>query len=87
MHPPPIPDRLPPPSTQSPPGKLSDTRQRFLGTRAPRLVPVNVRGQRSMLALSSRPWLGYSEMGRFQVTPLSYEALDYAEVRRAAPHV
>lgn len=31
-----------------------------------------------MLALSSRPWLGYSAMGRYNLTPLSYEALDYA---------
>ena len=30
-----------------------------------------------MLALSSRPWLGYSDMGRYNLTPLSYEALDY----------
>ena len=39
-------------------GSLSDTRTRFLGTRPPRLSPVSVRGRRSMLALSSRPWLG-----------------------------
>lgn len=31
-----------------------------------------------MLALSSRPWLGYSDMGRYNLTPLSYEALDYS---------
>jgi len=30
-----------------------------------------------MLALSSRPWLGYSDMGRYNLTPLSYEALDH----------
>lgn len=29
-----------------------------------------------MIALSSRPWLGYSDMGRYKFTPLSYEALD-----------
>lgn len=68
------------PGPKPPKGKLSDTRQRFLGTRPPRLFPVSVRGQRSMLALSSRPWLGYSDMGRFQIMPLSYEALDYAAV-------
>ena len=62
-------------------GKLTDTRQRFLGTRPPRLFPVSVRGGRALLALSSRPWLGYSDMGRWQVMPLSYEALDYAAVR------
>ena len=97
-------------------GQLSDTRTRFLGTRAPKLFAVPVRGRRSMLALSSRPWLvrpialcsqhpllhmlpagsmpapvplssiirlcmgvqGYSEMGRYTLSPLSYEALDYA---------
>lgn len=31
-----------------------------------------------MLALSSRPWLGYNDMGRYNFVPLSYEALDYA---------
>lgn len=58
-------------------GQLSDTRTRFLGTRPPKLFATNVRGKRSMLALSSRPWLGYSDMGRYNLTPLSYEALDY----------
>lgn len=82
----PLPPAPPNPShslrTPNPAGKLSDTRQRFLGTRAPRLFPVSVRGARSMLALSSRPWLGYSDMGRYSIMPLSYEALDYAAVRR-----
>eukprot|EP00879_Flechtneria_rotunda_P016767 GHRR01017550.1.p1 GENE.GHRR01017550.1~~GHRR01017550.1.p1 ORF type:complete len:1036 (+),score=359.64 GHRR01017550.1:786-3893(+) len=59
-------------------GKLSDTRQRFLGTRAPRLTAVYIRGGRSLLALSSRPWLGYADMGKWQFMPLSYEALDHA---------
>lgn len=59
-------------------GGLSDTRSRFLGTRPPKLFPCMIRGQRSMLALSSRPWLGYSDMGRFNISPLSYETLDYA---------
>lgn len=59
-------------------GQLEDTRTRFLGTRPPKLFAIMVRGQRSMLALSSRPWLGYSDMGRYNLTPLSYEALDYS---------
>lgn len=37
-----------------------------------------MRGERSMLALSSRPWLGYSDQGKFNLVPMSYEALDYA---------
>ena len=59
-------------------GQLSDSRSRFLGTRGPKLFSTDVRGVRSMLALSSRPWLGYSDMGRFSISPLSYEALDFA---------
>ena len=31
-----------------------------------------------MLALSSRPWLGYSDQGKFNLVPMSYEALDFA---------
>lgn len=54
-------------------GAMSDTRTRFLGTRPPKLFATTLRGQRAMLALSSRPWLGYSHMGRFNLTPLSYE--------------
>eukprot|EP00798_Chlamydomonas_sp_ICE-L_P023642 gene23642-9170_t len=61
-------------------GQLSDSRSRFLGTRGPKLFSTNVRGTRSMLALSSRPWLGHSDMGRFSIGPLSYEALDHASV-------
>ncbi len=59
-------------------GQLTDPRSRFLGTRSPKLFPTAVRGHRSMLALSSRPWLGYSDQGRFTLSPLSYETLDYA---------
>jgi splicing factor 3B subunit 3 len=59
-------------------GQLTDPRSRFLGTREPRLFAAPVRGVRSMLALSSRPWLGYSDQGRFSIAPLSYEPLDHA---------
>ncbi|KXZ43846.1 hypothetical protein GPECTOR_79g125 [Gonium pectorale] len=59
-------------------GQLSDSRSRFLGTRAPKLFGATVRGGRAMLALSSRPWLGYSDQGRFNLAPLSYDALDFA---------
>ncbi len=38
-------------------GQLSDTRTRFLGVRRPKLTAVPVRGKRSMLILSNRPWL------------------------------
>lgn len=59
-------------------GTLTDTRTRFLGTRAPKLFRAVVKGRPAMLALTSRPWLGFSDMGRYNVVPLSYEVLDHA---------
>ncbi|KAH7296253.1 hypothetical protein KP509_26G015800 [Ceratopteris richardii] len=59
-------------------GQLSDSRTRFLGLRAPKLFSAHVRGRQAMLCLSSRPWLGYIHQGRFLLTPLSYETLEYA---------
>ncbi|KAI5084296.1 hypothetical protein GOP47_0000465 [Adiantum capillus-veneris] len=59
-------------------GELSDTRTRFLGLRAPKLFSARIRGRQAMLCLSSRPWLGYIHQGRFLLTPLSYETLEYA---------
>ncbi|CEF98342.1 Cleavage/polyadenylation specificity factor, A subunit, C-terminal [Ostreococcus tauri] len=57
-------------------GQLSDMRVRFLGTRAPKLVRTSVRGESALVALSSRPWLGYSEKGTFVLSPISYVALE-----------
>ncbi|KAK2076313.1 hypothetical protein QBZ16_000837 [Prototheca wickerhamii] len=59
-------------------GALTDTRSRFLGTRAPRLAAAPLAGAPAMLALSSRPWVGYREQGRWTVVPASYGALDAA---------
>ncbi|KMZ63735.1 Pre-mRNA-splicing factor RSE1 [Zostera marina] len=59
-------------------GQLTDTRSRFLGLRPPKLFSVMVRGRRAMICLSSRPWLGYIYQGHFLLTPLSYNALEYA---------
>ncbi|CAA6670468.1 unnamed protein product [Spirodela intermedia] len=59
-------------------GQLSDTRSRFLGLKPPKLFSAMVRGRQAMLCLSSRPWLGYIHQGRFLLTPLSYETLEYA---------
>lgn len=58
-------------------GQLSDSRWRFLGLTPPKLVPVIVKGRRAMVALSKRPWLGYVDMGRYLLSPLSYDALDF----------
>jgi splicing factor 3B subunit 3 len=41
-------------------GEMSDTRTRYLGSRAVNLVQITLRGTGAVLALSSRPWLAYS---------------------------
>ena len=57
-------------------GQLSDTRMRFLGARAPKLVRTVIRGSPAMVALSSRPWLVYSEKGTFVLAPISYVPIE-----------
>ncbi|RMZ85025.1 hypothetical protein DV738_g144, partial [Chaetothyriales sp. CBS 135597] len=61
-------------------GELSDTRTRFLGLKPTKLFRVIVGGQVAVLALSSRPWLGYSDPQTlsFMLTPLDYVGLQYA---------
>ncbi|KAI9886022.1 MAG: pre-mRNA-splicing factor rse1 [Watsoniomyces obsoletus] len=60
-------------------GELSDTRTRFLGPKPAKLFRVSVKGQTAVLALSSRPWLGYSDRQTkaFMLTPLSYVGLEW----------
>ena len=60
-------------------GELSDTRTRFLGPKAVKLFRVSVQGSQAVLALSSRPWLGYSDSQTksFMLTPLSYVPLEF----------
>lgn len=60
-------------------GQLApDYRSRFLGAKPVKLFKVNVQGQPAVLALSSRSWLAYNYQGRYQITPLSYETLEWA---------
>ena len=61
-------------------GDLSDTRTRFLGPKAVKLFRVSVQGEAAVLALSSRPWLGYPQpqTKTFMLTPLSYAPLEWA---------
>lgn len=61
-------------------GELSNTQQRFLGPKAVKLSQVTVEGQNCVLALSSKPWLGYAEpiTGGFSLAPLNYEELEWA---------
>jgi len=60
-------------------GELTDTRQKFLGPKAVRLFQVSVQRRTCVLALSSRPWLGYPDpmTKGFTMTPLSYEELEW----------
>ncbi|KUL89482.1 hypothetical protein ZTR_04439 [Talaromyces verruculosus] len=60
-------------------GELSDTRTRFLGAKPVKLFGVSVKGQPAVLALSSRPWLGYSDVQTksFMLTSLDYVGLEW----------
>jgi splicing factor 3B subunit 3 len=60
-------------------GELTDTRQKFLGPKPTKLFQVSVQNQACVLALSSRPWLGYTDpiTKNFVMTPLSYSELEY----------
>ncbi|MCJ1394468.1 pre-mRNA-splicing factor rse1 [Xylographa bjoerkii] len=60
-------------------GELSDTRTRFLGHKPAKLFRVSVKGHPAVLALSSRPWLGYSDPQTkgFMLTPLNYVDLEW----------
>ncbi|KAK3946289.1 Pre-mRNA-splicing factor rse-1 [Diplogelasinospora grovesii] len=59
-------------------GELTDTRHKFLGLKAVRLFQVTVQRQPCILALSARPWVGYTDLMRgFMMTPLSYEDLEW----------
>ncbi|XP_065186396.1 splicing factor 3B subunit 3-like [Sycon ciliatum] len=59
-------------------GDLTDTRTRYLGSRAVKLFNVKMQGKDAVLCVSSRSWLSYAYQTRFHLTPLSYEVLEYA---------
>ncbi|EXL79043.1 hypothetical protein FOPG_07023 [Fusarium oxysporum f. sp. conglutinans race 2 54008] len=60
-------------------GELSDTQTRFLGLKAIKLFQVTVKGQTCVLALGSKPWMGYIDPKRgFTMTPLECEELHWA---------
>ncbi|KAK7735294.1 pre-mRNA-splicing factor rse1 [Cytospora paraplurivora] len=60
-------------------GDLTDTRQKFLGIKPVRLFQVTCQGSVCVLALSSRPWLGYADplTRSFMMTPLNYPELEW----------
>jgi splicing factor 3B subunit 3 len=61
-------------------GELSDTRTRFLGHKPTKIFKVSVKGNSAVLALSSRPWLGYSDpqTKSFMLTPIDTVDLEWA---------
>ncbi|EWY92301.1 pre-mRNA-splicing factor rse-1 [Fusarium oxysporum NRRL 32931] len=59
-------------------GELSDTQTRFLGLKAIKLFRVTVKGQICVLALGSKPWMGYTDSKRgFMMTPLDCDELEW----------
>jgi len=58
-------------------GQLSDTRTRFIGSKAVKLFRMKVAGNKAVLALSTRPWLSYTVQARLYLTPLSYDTIEY----------
>ncbi|RDA83010.1 hypothetical protein CP532_4395 [Ophiocordyceps camponoti-leonardi (nom. inval.)] len=58
-------------------GELTDTRQKFLGPKQVRLFQLTVEGKICVLALSSRPWLGYPDpiTESYVMAPLNYPEL------------
>lgn len=53
-------------------GKLSDTRIQFLGSKPVQLSVIGLPQlqKNGLLAISSRPWIGYHSKGDFKMTPL-----------------
>ncbi|KAL1899726.1 pre-mRNA-splicing factor rse1 [Ceratocystis pirilliformis] len=60
-------------------GQLTDTRLKFLGPRPVKLFKIFISKRTCVLALSSRPWIGYADplSKSFMVTPLSYVDLEW----------
>ncbi|KAF0988259.1 hypothetical protein HZS_5237, partial [Henneguya salminicola] len=59
-------------------GDLSDTRTRYLGSKPIKLFRVKISGAPAVLAVSSRNWLSYYYQNRYNLTPLTYEPLEFA---------
>lgn len=52
-------------------GTLSDTRMKYLGTKPVQLSLVGLSDEENaILAISSRPWISYYNLGNFKMTPL-----------------
>jgi splicing factor 3B subunit 3 len=58
-------------------GQIKESRWKFLGLQPPKLVQVKLRNSQALIALSSRPWMGYLEKGKFMLSSLCYDSLDW----------
>lgn len=54
-------------------GKLSDTRTKYLGSKPVKLSTIGLPqlDKSAVLAISSRPWIGYHYQGTFKISPLN----------------
>eukprot|EP01083_Nonionella_stella_P084837 234909_1 len=58
-------------------GRISDKRERLIGTRPVNLFRTEIRNQPAIIALSSRTWLIYTHQSKLLQAPLSYINLEY----------
>ncbi|KAF2010937.1 hypothetical protein BU24DRAFT_377682 [Aaosphaeria arxii CBS 175.79] len=61
-------------------GEIGDTRRRFLGPAPVRFARVTAAGESAILAMTSRPWLSYTNprTGSMATTPLANQTFDAA---------
>lgn len=57
-------------------GLYSDARKKFLGAGDAKLKRIQIQSHPAMMAMSSRSWLTYNYLNRYQQTPLSYDRLE-----------
>ena len=69
-------------------GKLTDSRPKYLGSRAVKCIKLRVMNKPAILALSSRPWLIYSYGKKQLTTLLAFPYFDIAHPIRTptSPH-
>jgi splicing factor 3B subunit 3 len=59
-------------------GMISDTRSKFLGNSGVKLQKIVIQNQSALIALSTKPWLCYKFMGKYNITPMSYDQISSA---------
>ena len=57
-------------------GGLTDSRSKFIGLEKISLSKISLQGQKAVLALSSKPYLCYTHMNKYCMTPMSYDSLE-----------